>query len=312
VVGKSWFSQLKSHFRKGAFKEKITQIWGSSASIAERKEHLETLLIEANFGLQFTDFFMESFSKRDLKNVSPQDVQKALAQKINMRIASLMGDYHDPLNAGQRSGTPWVMMLVGVNGSGKTTTAGKLAAFYAQKGLSVMLAGADLFRAGADLQAEEWAKRAGVAYFSSQHHTNSSGFVFDALSEAENKKSDVMLLDTAGRLHNHSNLMDELSKIHRVLRKKNQLIPQACVLVMDSTLGQNAEQQMKLFSEHLPLTGFMLTKFDGTARPGFVVKLFDTFNIPLLGVGTGEGVKDLETPCAENISSFLSGLLTHT
>jgi fused signal recognition particle receptor len=189
---------------------------------------------------------------------------------------------------------PWTILVIGVNGVGKTTTIGKLAKEFRDDGKKVMLAAADTFRAGAIEQLKVWADRSGCDFVSQHEGADAASVVFDAMTAAKNRDTDVLIIDTAGRLHNKTNLMIELEKIVRVLKKANEYTPNEVLLVLDATTGQNAMNQAKVFNEAVPLTGFVITKLDGTAKGGIAINLTKTFGVPVQKIGVGEGIEDLQ------------------
>ena len=201
---------------------------------------------------------------------------------------------------------PAVIMVIGVNGVGKTTTIGKLANYFVRSGKSVTIAAADTFRAAASDQLKVWAERAKVRIISSEEGSDPSAVVFDAISSAKAKKTDVLIIDTAGRLHTKSNLMEELKKMSRVVEKEYPTAEFYKFIALDATTGQNAVSQVKVFDEAVGLDGIILTKLDGTAKGGFVVSLCNEMQVPVVFVGTGEGLEDIETFDKEQ---FADGIL---
>lgn len=201
---------------------------------------------------------------------------------------------------------PAVIMVIGVNGVGKTTTIGKLANYFVRSGKSVTIAAADTFRAAASDQLKVWAERAKVRIISSEEGSDPSAVVFDAISSAKAKKTDVLIIDTAGRLHTKSNLMEELKKMSRVVEKEYPTAEFYKFIALDATTGQNAVSQVKVFDEAVGLDGIVLTKLDGTAKGGFVVSLCNEMQVPVVFVGTGEGLEDIETFDKEQ---FADGIL---
>ena len=189
---------------------------------------------------------------------------------------------------------PWTILVIGVNGVGKTTTIGKLAKEFREDNKNVMLAAADTFRAGAIEQLKIWADRSGCDFVSQREGSDAASVVFDAVNAAKNRGTDVLIIDTAGRLHNKTNLMNELGKIVRVLKKANPYTPNEVLLVVDATTGQNAVNQAKVFNETAPLTGFVITKLDGTAKGGIAISLTKRFNVPVQKIGVGEKIDDLQ------------------
>jgi fused signal recognition particle receptor len=203
---------------------------------------------------------------------------------------------------------PFVVLVVGVNGSGKTTTIGKLGAIARREGFSVMLAAGDTFRAAAIEQLSIWGERIGAKVLSRPAGADAAGLAFDALNAARDEGTDILIIDTAGRLHNKANLMAELEKIIRVLKKKDPAAPHATLLVLDATTGQNAVNQVETFSKIAGVTGLIMTKLDGTARGGILVALAHRFALPVHAVGVGEGIDDLQPFDAVAFSRAIAGL----
>jgi fused signal recognition particle receptor len=203
---------------------------------------------------------------------------------------------------------PFVVLVVGVNGSGKTTTIGKLGAIARREGFSVMLAACDTFRAAAIEQLSAWGKRIGAQVISRGTGADAAGVAFDALAAARNERADILIIDTAGRLHNKAALMAELQKIVRVLRKQDSRLPHATLLVLDATTGQNALTQVEIFHKTAGLSGLIMTKLDGTARGGILVAIAERFALPVHAVGIGEGVDDLQPFDARAFSRAIAGL----
>jgi fused signal recognition particle receptor len=203
---------------------------------------------------------------------------------------------------------PFVILMVGVNGSGKTTTIGKLAAKFRAEGRSVMLAAGDTFRAAAIEQLKVWGERTGAEVVSGNQGADASGLAFEALQKAKAAGTDVLLVDTAGRLQNKTGLMDELAKVVRVIRKLDPEAPHAALLVLDATVGQNALSQVEAFGDTAGVTGLVMTKLDGTARGGILVALAAKFGLPVHFIGVGEGVEDLEPFSARDFARAVSGL----
>ena len=207
-----------------------------------------------------------------------------------------------------RSAKPYVILMVGVNGAGKTTTIGKLSQKFRQQGLSVMLAAGDTFRAAAIEQLKVWGERVGAPVIARAQGADAAGLAFDALAEAKASGSDVLIIDTAGRLQNKAGLMAELEKIVRVLKKSDAGLPHATLLVLDATVGQNALSQVELFQKIAGVTGLVMTKLDGTARGGILVALAAKFGLPVHFIGVGEGVEDLEPFAARDFARAIAGL----
>ncbi|MEQ8194806.1 MAG: signal recognition particle-docking protein FtsY, partial [Rhodospirillales bacterium] len=203
---------------------------------------------------------------------------------------------------------PHIVLMVGVNGSGKTTTIGKLAKQFREQGKSVMLAAGDTFRAAAIEQLQVWGERADCPVVTSQLGADAAGLAFDALERAKRENIDVVMIDTAGRLQNKKNLMDELEKIVRVIKKLDASAPHDCLLVLDATVGQNAHSQVEVFRAAVNVTGLVMTKLDGSAKGGVVVALADTFKLPIHAAGVGEGIDDLKPFEARAFARHLMGL----
>jgi fused signal recognition particle receptor len=254
-------------------------------------EDLETSLLTADLGVDTTEKVIEKLREQS----KLRDLHDAGALKDNLReiLNSIVEPCAKPLDPASSGRHPFVILMVGVNGAGKTTTIGKLAGKFLEQGLKVMLAAGDTFRAAAVEQLQEWGRRAGVPVVAQATGSDSASVIYDALNSAIAKKADVLICDTAGRLQNKENLMDELRKIVRVMKKIDPAAPDEVMLVLDATTGQNAVSQVKLFSEAVNVTGITVTKLDGTAKGGVVYALCDEFKIPLRFVGIGEKAEDL-------------------
>ena len=286
-----FFSRLKEGLARST--QKITT--GISAVVTKRKlddaalEELEELLIAADLGPAVAARVIENFRRsRFGKDVTDQEVKEALAAEL----AAVLAPVAQPL-ALDPGRQPHVVLVVGVNGTGKTTTIGKLALQWREDGLRPVLVAGDTFRAAAVEQLQIWGERAGAPVIAGGPHADSAGLAFEALTRAKAEGADVLLIDTAGRLHNKAALMDELRKIIRVLKKHNETAPHSVLLVLDATTGQNAIQQVKVFKEMVDVTGLVVTKLDGSARGGIVIALAETFGLPVHAVGVGERASDL-------------------
>jgi fused signal recognition particle receptor len=203
---------------------------------------------------------------------------------------------------------PFIILVAGVNGSGKTTTIGKLAAKFRAEGLSVMLAAGDTFRAAAIDQLKIWGERAGAPVIAREPGTDAAGLVFDAVRAAKDRSVDVLLVDTAGRLQNRTELMQELQKVVRVIKKIDPAAPHAVLLVLDATVGQNALSQVEIFRKAVGVTGLVMTKLDGTARGGILVALAAKFKVPVHFIGVGESVDDLAPFSARDFARAIAGI----
>ena len=285
----SFFSRLKEGLSRSTAKitETITAVFKKRRLDDEALEELEELLISADLGTAAATRIIGEFRRtRFGKEVTDEEIKSALAEEI----ASILAPAAQPLVLDRRL-KPHVVLMVGVNGTGKTTTIGKLAQVYRDEGLNVVMAAGDTFRAAAVEQLQVWGERTGTPVISGKPNADSAGLAFDALTKAEG--ADVLLIDTAGRLHNKGALMEELRKIIRVLKKKDETAPHSVLLVLDATTGQNAIQQVKVFKDMVDVTGLIVTKLDGSARGGIVVALAETFGLPVHAVGVGEKASDL-------------------
>lgn len=303
-----WLSRLTKGLTKTS--SKITQ--GLSDLVTKRKlddetlEQLEDVLIEADLGPKTAAKIIEDFSKdRFGKEISEEEIKHALAESM----AKLLKPVAQPLNVVKPAEGPYVILVCGVNGAGKTTTIGKMAhQFKYDQGLKVAIAAGDTFRAAAVEQLEEWSKRVGCDFIAKDEGADAAAVSYEAYEQAKANGADVLLIDTAGRLQNKKNLMAELEKIIRVLKKQNEDVPHATLLVLDATTGQNAFSQLEIFKEMVNVTGLIVTKLDGSAKGGVLVGLADQFNVPVHAIGVGEGIEDLQPFTAESYAKSLVGL----
>jgi fused signal recognition particle receptor len=302
----AFFSKLKQGLSKSAEKLGGNLI----ATFTKRRldeaalEELEELLIAADLGYAVAARIIENFRRtRFGKEVTDQEIREALAAEI----ATILQPVARPLEP-QRDKKPFVILMVGVNGAGKTTTIGKLAALYRDQGLRCVLAAGDTFRAAAVEQLQIWGSRAGAEIVSAPPDADAAALAHDALRKAQLAQADILLIDTAGRLHNKSALMEELRKIIRVIRKLDPTAPHAVLLTLDATIGQNAIAQVRTFKEMVDLTGLIVTKLDGSARGGIVVALAEAFGLPVHAVGTGEQAGDLRPFDPAEFARALVGL----
>lgn len=261
---------------------------GVSAGSLER---LEELLLEADFGVPTTMRLVADVERQAQRGVvkTQHEFLEALATGIE---AALRGGNSDPSLASAASG-PTVVLVIGVNGAGKTTFIGKLATLYRDSGQRVLVAAADTFRAGAIDQLRVWAERTGADFVGGRPGSDPAAVAFDAIDAAVTRGSDVVIVDTAGRLHTSDNLMDELKKVARVIAKRLPDAPHESLLVLDGTIGQNAIVQARTFAAAVPVTGLVVTKLDGTARGGIVVAVHEALNVPVKFIGIGEQKEDL-------------------
>ena len=286
---------LLARLRNRQTKTRVSFVGGVDRLVRGKKtiddellEDLEELLVTSDLGVRTTMDLVESIQKKVSRKelVDPQRLRSVLQEEIlgllNLEVSPLDFSHH-----------PTVIMVVGVNGTGKTTTIGKLARRFRNEGRSVMLAAADTFRAAAIEQLEVWATRSECALVKQKHGSDPSAVAYDAIEAARARQADVLIIDTAGRLHTQKNLMEQLKKMHRVISGRMAGAPHEVLLVLDSTTGQNALSQAKLFHEAMGVTGLVLTKLDGTAKGGIVVAILREMGIPIRFIGIGEAVDDL-------------------
>ena len=302
-----FFDRLKKGLAKTreTFTNKIEKLIIGYADIDDDLlDELEETLIMSDVGVKTTERLMadvrKGIKKKDIN--TPEDLKPFLAEKIS-EILSTGSDETRIASAG-----PTVLLVIGVNGVGKTTTIGKLAAYYKEQGKSVMLAAADTFRAAAIDQLQIWGDRTGVPVIRHEEGSDPAAVAFDAVKAARARGVDILIIDTAGRLHTKSNLMEELKKIHRVIRREIAEAPHETLLVLDATTGQNAISQADLFQKAAAITGIVLTKLDGTAKGGVIIGLKSELSLPVKWVGVGEGVDDLRPFIAKDFARALFGL----
>ncbi len=263
-------------------------------------EQLEEILIGADVGVDASMNIIEAIRKRvkEERYGDASELNNLLRDEIQKQFAGEPSSVRSPSENGEAfqlpSHKPHVMMVVGINGVGKTTTIGKLASIYVKSGKRVVIGSADTFRAAANEQLEIWAKRAGAEIIQQQHGSDPAAVAFDAVKSATASGADVVIIDTAGRLHTKVNLMEELKKIRRVIAKQNEAFPHEVLLVIDASTGQNALQQAKQFSAAAGITGLVLTKLDGTAKGGIVLAISKEMNLPIKFIGVGEKIDDLQ------------------
>ena len=302
-----FFDRLKKGLAKTreTFTNKIEKLIIGYADIDDDLlDELEETLIMSDVGVKTTERLMadvrKGIKKKDIN--TPEDLKPFLAEKIS-EILSTGSDETRIASAG-----PTVLLVIGVNGVGKTTTIGKLAAYYKEQGKSVMLAAADTFRAAAIDQLQIWGDRTGVPVIRHEEGSDPAAVAFDAVKAARARSIDVLIIDTAGRLHTKSNLMEELKKINRVIQREIAEAPHETLLVLDATTGQNAISQADLFQKAVAITGIVLTKLDGTAKGGVIIGLKSELSMPVKWIGVGEGVDDLRPFIAKDFACALFGL----
>lgn len=250
-------------------------------------ERIEEILIKADVGAETTMKIVDQMKEYEARGSSPDELLGSFKQQLHQIVGR--GE-RTLVRAGHK---PYILMVIGVNGVGKTTTIGKLAAEYRDAGLKVMIVAGDTFRAAAVEQLEIWAKRTGSEFVSKGMGSDPAGIAYDAITKAKAESFDVVLVDTAGRLHTKTNLMEELRKINRVVDRIEAGAPHETLLVLDATTGQNAISQAKVFTESIPVTGIVMTKLDGTAKGGVLIGVRNLFDVPIVKIGVGESAEDL-------------------
>ncbi len=286
----NFLSKLKSGLSKtsGKLSGGITGIFTKRKLDGASLEELEELLIEADLGAPLAAELTADFSKNRFdKNIEANEVREFLSSKI----ADILEPYAIPLTTSQ---SPSVIIMVGVNGNGKTTTIGKLASKFKNEGKKVMIAAADTFRAAAVEQMQEWGRRSNIEVITGAFQADPASVAFNAYEKARVEKADILFIDTAGRLQNKSNLMAELQKIIKVIKKIDESAPHHIIQVLDATTGQNAISQVMAFKEMVNVTGIIITKLDGTAKGGIVVALARQTKLPVHAIGIGESIDDLD------------------
>lgn len=303
---KGWLSRLRAGLAKSTKRvtESITGLFTKKKLDQQTLDELEDALIQADLGVSVASRLVAKLGKERFgKEVTDEEVRAAFADDI----AEILQPVAKPLvlDAARK---PHVVLVIGVNGSGKTTTIAKLANLYKGEGHKVMLAAGDTFRAAAVEQLKVWGDRAGVPVVAKDTGADAAGLAYEALERARAESCDVLLIDTAGRLHNKSNLMDELAKIVRVIRKLDPAAPHSCLLVLDATTGQNAHAQVETFKSMSPVDALVVTKLDGSAKGGVLVALAEKFKLPVVAIGVGEGINDLRPFEARSFARSLMGL----
>ena len=305
-AGKGWLGRLRAGLGHSSAKlgGGIADLFTKRRLDGQTLGELRDLLISADLGVATAGRLTASLAEsRFGADAGPDDVRAALAAEM----AQILEPVARPL-AVDGAHRPHVILVCGVNGSGKTTTVAKLAKQLKDQGHSVILAAGDTFRAAAVEQLQVWGERAGCRVIAKEPGADAAGLAYDALATARAEGAGVLIVDTAGRLHNKADLMQELQKIVRVLRKLDPSAPHDCVLVLDATVGQNAHAQVGVFRDMVEVTGLMVTKLDGSARGGVVVALAEAFGLPVHAAGVGEGIDDLRPFEAAAFARALVGL----
>jgi fused signal recognition particle receptor len=291
-------------------KRTSSSIGGAIADVVTKRkldaamlEEIEEVLIRADLGVTTAARIAEALGRgRYDKAISEDEVKAVVATEVEQIVAPVA----KPLSIGDAK--PFVILVAGVNGSGKTTTIGKLASKFTAEGRKVVLAAGDTFRAAAIDQLKIWGQRTGATVVAREPGSDAAGLAFDALSGAKADGADVVIVDTAGRLQNRVELMGELEKIVRVMKKVDPAAPHAVLLVLDATVGQNALSQVEVFGRTAGVTGLVMTKLDGTARGGILVAIAERFKLPIHFIGIGEGVDDLQPFDAKNFAKAIAGI----
>ena len=301
-----WWQRLTGGLKRtssalgGAVSDLVTKRKLDASTIGE----IEDVLIRADLGLETTGRIAAALGGgRYASGISPDEIKAVVAAEVEKTLAPVA----QPL-AIDSAKKPFVILVAGVNGSGKTTSIGKLAAKFRAEGRTVMLAAGDTFRAAAIDQLKICGERTGAPVIAREAGADAAGLVFDALRAAKERGVDVLLVDTAGRLQNRSELMDELHKVVRVMKKVDATAPHAALLVLDATVGQNALSQVEIFSKVVGVTGLVMTKLDGTARGGILVAIAAKFQVPVHFIGVGESVDDLAPFSARDFARAIAGI----
>ncbi len=303
---RSWLQRLRFGLSRSSSSigRGIADIFTKRKLDAGSLDDLEDVLIQADLGLGAATRIRQAIARgRYEKGIDADEVKAVLADEVERTLAPVARPLE--VDATKR---PFVVLVVGVNGSGKTTTIGKLAAKFRGEGHRVMLAAGDTFRAAAIEQLRVWARRTGSDLVARDQGGDAAGLAFDALTRARAEGADVVLMDTAGRLQNRAELMSELEKIIRVMKKVDAEAPHAVLLVLDATVGQNALSQVEIFGRTAGVTGLVMTKLDGTARGGILVAIADKFDLPVHFIGVGEGLEDLEPFAARDFAEAIAGI----
>ncbi|MBI1328182.1 MAG: signal recognition particle-docking protein FtsY [Alphaproteobacteria bacterium] len=308
LKGGGWLSRLTHGLSKSSYRfdDGITQALSSGKLDDAALEHLEELLITADLGPKTAQKLIAKLrAERAGMDMSQHDVKKILAEYV----AEILKQSEQPLETKKPEGGPRVYLVCGVNGVGKTTSIGKIAyQIHYNRKKKVMLAAGDTFRAAAIEQLQIWSERIGTSIIKKDIGSDSAALAYEAYVKAKEEQADILMVDTAGRLHNKANLMEELSKIVRVLQKHDATAPHEVLLVLDATTGQNALAQVETFLDVAKVTGLIVTKLDGSAKGGVVVALADKFGLPIYAIGVGETIEDLQPFKAEAYAYSLVGL----
>lgn len=302
----TWFQKLKNSLSKSssAISEGIVKIVSSKKLDEQTLQDLEDLLISADIGVDSSISIIENLKKEKFnKDVEIDEIREFIASQIESKLANS----YVPLKI-EKETIPQIILVVGVNGSGKTTTIAKLGNLIKKRGLSVVFGAADTFRAAASEQLQMWAKRLDIEIITIPSSNDAASVAFETVKKAKETDKDFAIIDTAGRLQNRTELMDELAKIIRVIKKIDPNAPHSILLTLDGTTGQNAIQQAKVFKEIANVTGMIITKLDGSAKAGYIVSISQELNIPIHFIGVGESVEDLNEFSIKDFSRLIVGL----
>lgn len=304
--GGGWFSRLSAGLSKSSSRlgQGITDIFGGNKVDEATLQDLEDLLIMADLGPKTASSLVQKLADRKIESGTAKSIRDYLAEDI----AEILKKHQRPLNVKKAEDGPRVYLICGVNGVGKTTTIGKLAyQLHIKQGKKVMIAAGDTFRAAAIEQLQVWADRTKCPLVARELGADAAAVAFEAYERAVAENVDILMIDTAGRLHNKANLMAELEKIIRVLRKKNPALPHEAIIILDGTTGQNATAQVETFTRMVEISGLIVTKLDGSAKGGVIVSLADQFDMPIFAVGVGEAIEDLQPFRPEGYAKALVG-----
>jgi fused signal recognition particle receptor len=302
---KGWLKRLKKGLNKSSSKlnDGIKNIFVRKKLDDETLEELEDLLIISDIGVETSSYITSQIAKNKFdKEVTTEEIRHDLAKYITEIIEPVA----TPIELSDKK--PHVILMCGVNGTGKTTTIGKIANNYKNDGKKVVIAACDTFRAAAVEQLEVWSKRSDCLLIKGKAEADPASVAYEAFEKAKQENADVLLIDTAGRLQNKKNLMEQLTKIIKVIKKLDEDAPHNSIIVLDATTGQNANSQVKVFKEMVNLNGIIVTKLDGTAKGGVVVSLAKQFSLPIHAIGVGESIEDLKPFNAESFANSLVGI----
>ncbi len=307
----NWFKKLKTGLSKSALKveKALSSVVGKKSLDEETLSQIEDQLIASDLGVNSSLMIVDKLRNHKFElTTKNKDITKTMIHQVVMSVINKILDGSEKNLFDTTNGKPHVILLSGVNGSGKTTTAGKIASMLIERNKKVVIAACDTFRAAAVAQLEQWALRTNSGFVKGIENSDAASVAYQALNQAIAESADYLIIDTAGRLQNKSDLMEELSKICRVLSKLKPDAPQDKVVVLDGTVGQNAHSQLQHFHDLIKLTGIIITKLDGSAKGGVIISLFEKFNLPIFAVGVGEKVDDLDIFKKEEYAKALLNL----